>query len=66
MPDQVAFRLDFASWLADLKRRDRKLVRFLAVGNTPSEAAGRFGVSRARMSQLRAELRTSWEAFLEK
>jgi len=62
VPDQVAFRLDFAAWLADLKRRDRKLVRFLAVGNTPSEAAGRFGVSRARVSQLRRELRINWES----
>ena len=57
VPDQVAFRLDFASWLAALRRRERKLVRFLAVGNTPSEAAKRFAVSRSRVSQLREELR---------
>ena len=63
VPDQVAFRLDFASWLSGLKRRDRKLVKFLAIGNTPSIAAKRFGVSRARVSQLRDALRTSWEAF---
>ena len=66
VPDQVAFRLEFGSWLADLKRRDRKLVRFLAAGNTPSEAAGRFGISRARVSQLRRELRMGWESFAEK
>jgi hypothetical protein len=63
IPDQVAFRLDFPAWLGILNRRDRKLVRFLAVGNTTSEAAQRFGVSRSRVSQLRAELQATWNDF---
>jgi hypothetical protein len=63
VPDQVAFRLDFPAWLGVLKRRDQKLVKFLAVGNTPAEAAQQFRVSQARVSQLRAELRVGWQAF---
>jgi hypothetical protein len=63
VPDQVAFRVDFPIWLRLLNRRDRKLVMFLSVGNTPGEAAKRFGMSRARVSQLRGELQRSWQAF---
>ena len=61
--DQVAFRLDFPAWLRGLKRRDRKLAQFLALGNTPNEAARQFKVSEARVSQLRRELHASWQAF---
>jgi hypothetical protein len=63
IPDQVAFRLDFPAWLRGLNRRDRQLVRFLALGNTTTEAARQFGLTRGRISQLRSELRASWQAF---
>ena len=63
VPDQVAFRLDFAAWMGGLSRRERKLVEFLALGNTPGEAALRFRVSRARVSQLRVELQDGWREF---
>ncbi len=61
--DQVAFRLDFRAWWGTLNRRDRRLARFLALGNTASEAAQRFCVSNPRISQLRSELQVSWQAF---
>jgi hypothetical protein len=61
--DQVVFRLDFRAWLGALKWRDRKLAEFLAVGSTPSETARQFRISRARVSQLRRELETSWRKF---
>jgi hypothetical protein len=61
--DQVAFRLDFAAWLRHLSCRDRALIVFLSFGNTSKEAAERFEVSRARISQLRSELKSSWQAF---
>jgi hypothetical protein len=61
--DQVAFRLDFADWLRALNERKRKLVKFLALGNSPSEAAERFEISNARVSQLRSELYASWQVF---
>ena len=63
VPDQVAFRLDFPAWLRIQNRRKRELAKFLAVGNSATEAARRFGVSGARVSQLRSELQASWEAF---
>jgi hypothetical protein len=63
IPDQVAFRLDFLAWLKGLNRRDRKLARFLALGNTTTEAAIQFGVTRGRISQLRSGLRASWRSF---
>ncbi len=63
IPDQVAFRLDFAAWLAAQERRSRKLVALLALGNTPSEAAQKFCISKPRVSQLRNELEASWREF---
>jgi len=63
VPDQVAFRLDFRAWLRMLKQRDRKLVKYMAMGNSPREAAERFAISTARVSQLRGELQASWTAF---
>jgi hypothetical protein len=63
IPDQVSFRLDFRAWLRLLSRRDQKLVVFLSVGNASHEAARHFGISRARVSQLRSELQRSWRAF---
>jgi hypothetical protein len=61
--DQVAFRLDFPVWLNIQNRRKQALAKFLALGHTATEAAGRFRVSIARISQLRRELEVSWQAF---
>ena len=63
VPDQVAFRVDFPAWLRIQNRRKRELAKFLAVGNTATEAARRFRVSGARVSQLRSELQASWREF---
>jgi hypothetical protein len=63
IPDQVAFRLDFRIWLERQQQRDRRLVLFLALGNSPTDAARRFKVSTARISQLRAQLRSDWAAY---
>jgi hypothetical protein len=61
--EQVAFRLDFADWLQSLSARDRQLIRFLALGNTTSEAARKFKISSARISQMRSELKAKWQQF---
>ena len=63
VPDQVAFRLDFSAWLRTQNRRQRHLAQFLALGNTPTDAAQRFRVSKPRISQLRGELQASWQTF---
>ncbi len=61
--DAAAFRLDFSAWLGRLHRRDRELIKFLSVGNTPREAARQFRLSQARISQLRGGLRSDWQDF---
>ena len=61
--DQVAFRCDFPAWLKTLRPRDRNIARALAAGNRATDVARRFGVSLARISQLRRKLERSWWAF---
>ena len=61
--DQVAFRCDFPAWLDSLPPRDRQVAECLAQGHSTTEVARRFGLSLARVSQLRRELSTSWLAF---
>ena len=63
VPDQVAFRIDFPAWLRAQNRRERELVRLLAAGNSATEAARHFGMSGARVSQVRNRLRSSWQRF---
>jgi hypothetical protein len=61
--EQAAFRIDFPAWLARLAPRQRRIVKFLAAGNSTSDAARRFRISPARISQLRAWFRAHWERF---
>ena len=61
--DVAAWRIDFAAWLRRLTARLRKIALALAAGETTSAAARMFGVSPARISQIRELLRRSWEAF---
>jgi hypothetical protein len=63
-PAEVAScRVDFATWLSRLTKFQRDVAMRLAVGDTTSEAAKHFGVSRPRISQLRQELLANWNAF---
>lgn len=59
----AAVRMDFAAWLEGLPRRMAEIATFLAAGQTTGHAAREFGVSSARISQLRRELRRSWRTF---
>jgi hypothetical protein len=62
-PDAAAFRVDFPRWLRTLSSRDRQLAEELMLGERPHETAERFGMSRARVSQLRRELSQNWLKF---
>jgi len=62
-PDAAAFRVDFPVWLRTLTLRDRRLAEKLMIGERPHETAERFGLSRARVSQLRRELSLDWSRF---
>lgn len=61
--DQAAFRVDFPAWRARLSAWHRAVADALAGGDGTGEAAARFGVTPARVSQLRDVLRSSWFAF---
>lgn len=56
-------RIDFAAWLRSLCRRERKIATTLAQGESTGATAKRFKVSSGRISQIRAELKQSWQAF---
>ena len=61
--DRAAFRLDFPRWRAGFGGRDRAVLDALAAGGRTGEVAGRFGLSPARVSQLRRVFRESWRDF---
>jgi hypothetical protein len=61
--DLVAAKLDVAAWLKTLCRRTRRIAADLAKRFTTSEVARKYGVTAARISQLRQELKGSWSEF---
>lgn len=63
-PDvQAMFRIDFSGWLASLPRRHQALAIDLLRGEKLSAVAQKYNRSCARISQLRRELRQSWEEY---
>ncbi|MEK6233788.1 MAG: hypothetical protein N2C14_03665 [Planctomycetales bacterium] len=63
VPEQAAFRMDFPEWLATLSNRKRLVAEEMAMGEKPQHLSRRFKISLGRVSQLRSELRESWEDF---
>ncbi|MEA1949813.1 MAG: hypothetical protein U9N87_00395, partial [Planctomycetota bacterium] len=61
--DVAASRIDFAAWLRSLSGRYRKIATALATGETTAKVAKMFRLSRGRVSQLRRELKESWQVF---
>ena len=61
----AATRMDFAAWLKSLSHRDRRIAKTLATGESTGTTAKKFDVSAARVSQLRRELKHSWQAFVD-
>jgi hypothetical protein len=64
VPAQVQFRLDFPAWLARLPALKRRVAGRLAVGHRTRDVAAEVGVTPARISQLRGELRHDYLNFL--
>jgi hypothetical protein len=62
--DVVRTKLDFRAWLRSLPVRLRRIVRFLADGETTSATATKFGLTPGRISQIRSELAESWSRFV--
>ena len=65
IPDQVAFRLDWPAFLQTLSERDRRMALALAEDRPATEVAARFGLSRARVTQLRQHWCQQWRASQE-
>lgn len=63
VPDQVQFRIDFPRWRASLDERRRALVDAMAGGERTTDLADTFGITPARVSQVRRELHDGWTAF---
>lgn len=61
----AASRIDFAEWLDSLPARRREIAQRLASGESTCDVAREFHLSPARISQIRNELRTSWDQFHE-
>jgi hypothetical protein len=62
-PDAAAFRIDFRSWLQTRAERDRRLIADMMKDEKTSDLARRYGLSPARISQLRREFRADWLCF---
>jgi len=63
--DQVQFRFDFPAWLATHHERNRSIVLEMAQGEKTGPLSRRFGISPARVSQLRRELHADWLRFTD-
>lgn len=64
VPDQVGFRMDFPRWRKRRSQRDRRVMDRLMIGECTQTVARTFGISEARVSQLRREFMDDWEAFV--
>jgi hypothetical protein len=65
VPDQAAFRIDWPTYFNSLTDRDRKLAEFLSLGHTAKQAASAFGISPARVTQLRQQWCREWRQCQE-
>jgi hypothetical protein len=63
VPDQVQFRLDFPAWVGSLTTAKRRVLDRLLAGERTADVAQAAGVSAARVSQVRAELRADYARF---
>jgi hypothetical protein len=63
VPDQVCFRIDFPAWLNTLSERDMRVVEDLMAGERTLDVADKYGLSPARVSQLRRAFMDGWQTF---
>jgi hypothetical protein len=63
IPDQVAFRHDFPAWRLTRTERDRRVVDDLMLGERTLDVSRKYGISPARISQLRRDFHADWLRF---
>jgi hypothetical protein len=61
--ETAAARIDVAAWFRSLARRKRRMAQALARGEATSRVARIFRLTPGRVSQLRQELKCSWDTF---
>jgi hypothetical protein len=61
--DQVEFRIDFPAFLGTLSSREQSMARRLEAEEPAKEVARRFGISPARVTQLRRGWLRQWRTF---
>ncbi len=62
---QVQFKMDFMeNWYRQQTPKDQEIIRDLARGETTNDVSRKFGLSAARISQLRRKYSDSWYAFI--
>lgn len=61
--EQVIFRCDLPAWLLTRTDRDRRLIHDMAANERTLPLARKYGISPARVSQLRREFHADWERF---
>lgn len=62
-PEQAAFRIDFPAWLRTWDHRHRQIIKAMSQDQRTKDLAERFGLSPARISQLRQQFHDTWEHF---
>lgn len=61
--DQVAFRIDWSTFLSRQSDRTRRIVAVLAEGHRRCDVADRFGVTASALTQRMNRVRREWLAF---
>jgi hypothetical protein len=62
-PEQASFRIDFPAWLQTRSERDRRLAEDLMTGERTLDVSTKYGLSPARISQLRRDFHDDWQRF---
>ena len=62
--EQAAFRIDFPAWIKTHSDRNRRLIEDLMLGERTFIVAAKYGLSAARISQLRREFQVDWLRFI--
>ena len=63
VPDQAAFRIDWSAWRQTQSERDCRIIDDLMMGERSLDVSRKHGLSPARISQLRRQLRDDWHEF---
>lgn len=59
------FRIDFPRWKRSHSRRDRQIIHLMMLGHGTKAIARKHHLSEGRISQMRSELKQSWDHWCE-